>query len=211
MRAALLQLVIALCALLGSFTLYGVLYNAVSAKSALAANLASQINEKTAATTRAKAAQMALSDVASDEAAVQAYFVSNTSVVPFIDDLESRGRTLGTTVTVTSVSPGKVGGQPVFLLSLTITGSFDSVMRTAGAIEYAPYDVVVSSFAVVESADASWSANMSLSVGTASSSPVSAVTTLPPVTATSSITAVPVATSSKPTPPGKGVPKLISD
>ena len=66
-------------------------------------------------------------------------------MVGFINGLEAQGQALGTTVSVLSVSAG-TGKQPTFMLSLTIEGTFDTVMRTVGVIEYAPYDISLYSF-----------------------------------------------------------------
>lgn len=169
MRKALLQLLLTLCAVAAAAGGYFVLYEAVSAKSAEAAALQTQINAKTEASARVTAAQAALSEIATDETAVQAYFVPESAVVPFIDDLESRGRALHTTVSVTSVAAKQVESRPALVLSLTIDGSFDAVMRTVGAIEYAPYDISVSSLTLALSDGGNWRAGLGVLVGSASS------------------------------------------
>lgn len=169
MRKALLQLVVTLVVVAAAAGGYALFYEAVSAKSAEAAALQTQINEKTEASARVMAAQAALSEIAADEAAVQAYFVPETAVVPFIDDLESRGRVLHTTVAVTSVAAKHVENRPVLVLALTIDGSFDAVMRTVGAIEYAPYDISVSSLTLALVDGGNWRANLGVLVGSASS------------------------------------------
>lgn len=170
MRKALLQLLLALLALAVAALAYFFLYEAVSAKSAEAAQLQTQINEKTQARARVTAAQAALSEIAADETAVRAYFVPEAAVVPFIDDLESRGRVLHTTVAVTSVAAKQVEHRPSLVLSLTINGSFDAVMRTVGAIEYAPYDISVSSLTLTLADGGNWQAGLGVLVGSASSS-----------------------------------------
>ncbi len=213
MRKALLQLLLTLTAVVAAAGAYFYLYEAVSAKSAEAAQLQTQINAKTEASSRVVAAQAALSEIAVDEAAVQAYFVPESAVVPFIDDLESRGRVLHTTVAVTSVAAKQVENRPALVLALTINGSFDAVMRTVGAIEYAPYDISVSSLTLALSDAGNWQANLGVLVGSASSSaPVvqdavapAASTTLVATTTTATL---PEATTTKHStlPPKESVP-----
>lgn len=201
MRAALIQLLVAVSALLVAGAAYSFMYSAVSAKSAEAAQLQNQIRAKTEAAARVSAAKAALAEVAADEAIVRAYFVPESAVVPFIDDLESRGRALKAVVSVTSVAAKPIAGHPALSLSLTIDGSFDSVMRTVGAIEYAPYDVSVSALSLDRVEGAGWHAGLGLIVGSASSTPGVPI----PVAATSSATSSP-AQSALTQPTAKRVP-----
>lgn len=148
---------------------YGVAYHAVASESSAVATLEGQIRAKTDAAARIAAARSALAEISGDEAAVQGYFVSEADVVPFIDDLESRGSSLGAEVRVVSVSVASAGLHPTLALALTASGPFDAVMRTLGTIEYAPYAIAVQNVSVSESAKGQWHADMALIVGSAPS------------------------------------------
>ncbi|OGG78451.1 hypothetical protein A3A36_02025 [Candidatus Kaiserbacteria bacterium RIFCSPLOWO2_01_FULL_52_12b] len=178
MKPSLIQFGIALVIGIAALVGYNVWQGVVMAQSAALADLENQIAEKTDTTNRAAAARSALADMAGDEAIVQGYFVSDTGVVPFIDDLESRGRALGTAVTVASVSTSGIGARTTLALSLTIIGGFDAVMRTVGAIEYAPHNITISSFSLGQADKDSWRVDLKLSVG---SSPATTATSTKPL------------------------------
>lgn len=144
---------------------YGFWYTAVSAKSAAVANIQSQIVAKKETITRAASARVTLTEISGAQATLQNYFVPETGVVSFIDGLELEGKTLRTTVNVLSVSTGSSKTQPTLSFSLTIKGTFDAVLRTVGAIEYAPYDISVSGFSLMQDGKDNWQADLNLSVG----------------------------------------------
>jgi hypothetical protein len=102
---------------------------------------------------------------------VYQHFVSASDIVPFLSSLESTGKALGSTVSVVSVgsdtSKTKVGH---LNLSLSITGPFDSVIRTLGAFEYSPYDIVLTNLTLNNASASSWTAAAAFSVGTGVSS-----------------------------------------
>lgn len=150
---------------------YSVWYSKVGQESALAASLAGQIQDKKQSSTRVEEAKQQLKNTESNEAAVQAYFVDTADVVPFLESIQKTGAQLGTKVSVDSVSAQQASPHTVLQLSLRVTGSFDGVMRTLGAIEYQPYDTVVSSVALdtpggTTGAVPQWSAAISLRIGT---------------------------------------------
>jgi hypothetical protein len=102
---------------------------------------------------------------------VQHYFISETGVVAFIDNLEALGRVSGAAaIKVLSVSTGDVSAQPTFTFSLSIKGTFDAVMRTIGAIEYAPYAISISSLSIGQDAKNDWHANLTFLVGASTTS-----------------------------------------
>ncbi|MDB5190432.1 MAG: hypothetical protein JWN49_758 [Parcubacteria group bacterium] len=138
---ALLTIVVLIIA----FSAYGIWYTTVSRKSAQAASLSAEIETKHQDSERIKAAKDELQKISSDESRVNGYFVSTNDVVPFLETLQSTGKNLGSDVQVVSVSadPGKPHAH--LNLSLSITGSFDSVVRTLGALEYSPYDASLQS------------------------------------------------------------------
>ncbi len=154
---------------------YGAAYAAVAAESASVAALESQIGAATATANRIASARAALAEIAGDEAAVQAYFVPESAIVAFINALEERGRAQGASVSVASVSAQTVKAHPMLALALTVTGTFGAVMRTVGSVEYAPYDLAISTLSVGQDAKSGWRADLTLSVGSALSA---ATTTL---------------------------------
>ncbi|HUY05545.1 MAG TPA: hypothetical protein VMV62_02420 [Candidatus Paceibacterota bacterium] len=168
----LIALAVAAAALAG----YGVWYAAVSAKSAEVADIQGQIDAATENASRIAAARAALAEVAGDEAKVQAYFVSEAGIVAFINSLESLGLSQKAAVSVLSVSAAGTPARPTLQLSLSVKGAFDAVMRTVGAIEYAPYDLSISTLSVGQDAKNSWHADLSLTVG---STPPAAATSTP--------------------------------
>lgn len=100
-----------------------------------------RIEEEDSAIANAKETLLAL---ASDEAVLRAYFVSEEGIVSFFEELERSGEMLGSTVEVASVTaPSEVGGR--ITLSMRITGSFPAVMKTLGSIEHGPRDMRVQS------------------------------------------------------------------
>ena len=156
-----------------ALSLYGYWYAVISEKSVAVAELQGKINAKTETASRIASARAALSDIADDEAAVQGYFVPETGVVPFISDLERRARAQSASLKVLSVATAGGAKQPALVLSLAVEGSFDAVMRTVGAIEFAPYDLVISKFSMGENGKGVWSASFEITVG---STPAAAAT-----------------------------------
>ncbi|HUY62582.1 MAG TPA: hypothetical protein VMV50_02225 [Candidatus Paceibacterota bacterium] len=170
MKSALFQLTIALIVCGLAAIGYGVWFAAVSAKSATVADLQSQIDVKSQTASRIASARVALAEIAGDEAALQNYFVSETGVVSFIDDLQARGQAQGASVNVLSVSAGTGGTHPTLTLTLTVTGAFSAVMQTIGSIEFAPYDLVITTLSVNKDATKTWRADMNITVGAATAS-----------------------------------------
>ena len=179
MKSPSIHLLLAFLACIAIIIGYGFWYAAVENKSAAAARLEKQIVVKTETTSRVASARASLAEIAGDEASMQNYFVSETGVVAFINNLEAQGKKLGATVDVLSVaaSGGRAsldsarhdsaesGTQPTLTFSLSVKGSFDSIMRTVGAIEYAPYDLTISALSVGQDGKDGWHADLSLLVG----------------------------------------------
>jgi len=172
LRHIIIAVVIASATLIG----YGVWYSIISAKSTAVADLQNSIATKTETANRIAATRASLADIASDEAIVQNYFVPETSVVAFINSLEGKGKAQRATVSVLSVSTGGTAAHPALTLALTVKGTFEAVMRTVGSIEYAPYDLSITSLGVVQDAKNSWHADLKLLVG---STPTNAATSIP--------------------------------
>ncbi|MDP2665238.1 MAG: hypothetical protein Q8P23_01125 [bacterium] len=165
MKSPFSHIIIAVVMCVSAIVGYGMWYAVTSAKSASVAALQNQIDTKTETANRIAAARATLANIASDETIVQNYFVPETSVVPFIDALETSGKTLGTTVSVLSVGTSGTPAKPSLELALSVKGTFDAVMRTIGSIEYAPYDLSILSLTVVQNDKNSWHADLKVLVG----------------------------------------------
>ncbi len=146
-------------------------YMSIVDMSASVAKIQDQIDAKTATASRVASVQAALAEIADSEASVQSYFVPEDGIVPFIDSLGAYGKSQKTHVNILSVSSGSVGTHSVFTLALAIEGPFDATMRTIGLIEYAPYDLTISGLSLEQVDKNSWHANLTMLVGSASSSP----------------------------------------
>lgn len=103
--------------------------------------------------------------LALEEAAVGQYFVNEDNVPGFINALEARVRAQGATISIASVSRSGTATEPALALALTVTGSFEQVMRTVGSIEYIPYATKLTSVNVVYDPAGTWRADVRLSVG----------------------------------------------
>lgn len=101
--------------------------------------------------------------------AINGYFVSSDTTVPFLEELEATGRSLGSVVSVVSVAEVTTP-RPLLNVALRVEGSFVAVMRTVGAIEYGPRDIQVTAFTMdtdagAEEGSTMWRATLTLSVG----------------------------------------------
>jgi hypothetical protein len=166
MKSTLIKLILALVVCASALVGYWVWYGVVATASVAVTTLQNQIDTKTSIVSRTATTRSALADIADDEDAVQNYFISETGVVAFINSLEALGRASGAaTVSVLSVSAGNALPQPTFTFTLSIKGTFDAVMRTVGAIEYAPYAISISSLSVGRDAKNEWHADLAFTVG----------------------------------------------
>ena len=182
MRPSFFHLLAALAVLTFVGVGYGFWYRIVAGESARSAGLAQQIETKKETAKRASAVQTALTELESDEGAVEDYFVSEKNIVAFLGRLESLGSGIGAKVTVASVGALSGAGQTLSV-ALGISGSFDVVMRTVGAIEYAPYAITVSSFTMAKGEGASgvlWHANLVVGVGSTATGATTVPKAAPP-------------------------------
>lgn len=174
MRTALIRLGAVVLLFAAALSAYRSWYRTAAGVSADAALLGQRIEAVAGNTPRTSSARAALAEVASDEALVGAHFLSESSVVSFVTALESAGASRGAAVAVSSVSAAGSSEHPAFSIALTATGSFDAVMRTAGAIEFAPYAVSVSTLSLREGRGGAWTAALVITVG-ASAAPQQSV------------------------------------
>ncbi len=167
MKSSLIHLFVALTVCVVTSIGYGLWYATIETKSAAVAQLKGEVAAKNENAKRIASARASLAEIAGSEAIIQSYFVPETGVVAFINNLEAQGRKQGTVVSVRSVSTNAEGALLTLTFSLTITGAFDAVMRTVGVIEYAPYDLSLSALSVTQDAKNSWHADLTILVGSA--------------------------------------------
>lgn len=165
MRSSAIHLIVWICISAAAVVGHGLWYSVIAKKSAGVANLQSQIDAKTETANRVALARTALAEIADNESAVQNYFVSEAGVVLFIDHLESRAREQAVALQVLSVSAGDSAPRPTLIFLITVRGTFDAVLRTVGAIEYAPYSISLSKLSLVSEGKNLWGANLELVVG----------------------------------------------
>lgn len=144
---------------------YGFWYSLIEKKSTAVARLEDQIILKTETASRIASARASLAEIENDEAIIKSYFVPETGVVAFINDLEARGEKLGTVVDVLSVSMSNENTKPTLIFTLAVEGTFDAVMRTVGVVEFAPHALSISTLSLKKNADGKWRANLDLLVG----------------------------------------------
>ena len=165
-----IQLLLSILLFVGLVATYGFWYRLVGVESVEAARLSTEIDAKSLESSRIASAKTALATLDAQESGVGQYFVETKEIVPFLESLESTGKALGAAVTVASVSADTNGAHPHLTLSLKIAGSFDSVLRTLGAIEYGPYDSELLSLTFdtprQEGTTGSWTATATFSIGT---------------------------------------------
>lgn len=167
-----IPLIVALGILIAASAFYGFAYHELQVSKVKAADLALKLNSRTTELARLADARAALTTLAADEQSLSQYSIQKSAIVPFLEQIQSVGKPLGATVDVLSVADEKSAGHSRVSLSLTISGSFDAVVRTLGAIEYAPYDAVVSN-ATLDTVGESkvWTAAVIYSVGVSTSTP----------------------------------------
>lgn len=171
MRSSLLHLSVWILICIVMIVGHGFWYSIIVNKNSTVASLQNQIDTKTETAKRVISERTALSEISSYESVVQNYFVPETRVVSFIDELETRARAQSAVMKVLSVSVGDAKKRPTLVFSVTVSGAFDALMRTLGVIEYAPYDISISKLSIVKDGRNDWHANMELIVGSMPSSP----------------------------------------
>jgi hypothetical protein len=156
---------------LSGYVLWFLAFSGAKNQALFARSEVARIEQEDAAIANAQDTLLAL---ASDEEMLRAYFVSAEGIVPFFEELERSGEVLGSVVEVASVTgASEAGGR--LTLSIRITGSFESVMKTLGSIEYGARDVRIESLTLdtVKSEEGSepWVAAAVFSVATIEEKP----------------------------------------
>lgn len=175
--------IIMILVFIGAVSVYGAWYAAIGRESASALSLQSQIQTKTEIAASAQTARSQLTKALSDQASITGYFVSTNNIVPYLSTLQSTGAKYGTKVEVVSVTSQPAQPHTLLQLSLRITGPFDSVERTLGAIEYEPYDTTITNVTLDTPGGAGtrqWTAAVTMNVGTIDSNNAAAATTTTP-------------------------------
>ena len=137
----------------------------------MSAQLAKVEEELRSSETQTRGAPTDDSRLAADEAAVGQYFVGEDDVPAFINVLESRVRARGATISIASVAKNGTGLETTLALAVVVTGTFEQVMQTVGAIEHLPYATKIASVNIVRDVVGKWRAEVKISVGLASKKP----------------------------------------
>jgi hypothetical protein len=164
MKSARAQFMLAAALLAGCLAGYAFWYRVVAAASAQAAELGAAIDSASVANQKAQESKEAQSLLAEDQVEVGRYFLADADVVPFLEALQGAGSAVGAAVSIVSVGAAP-GSSSALAVSLHITGGFGAVARAAGAIEYAPYDLVENAFSIASDGSGAWHADMNLTVG----------------------------------------------
>jgi Tfp pilus assembly protein PilO len=160
-RNPLFHLVFALAVLVLVLAGYGIWYSMLVQKSSEASSLVAQIAQQNNTSSKTAKAATELAQLSTQEASINQYFVATNNIVPFLNQMQAIGTFLGAKISVGSVSATPATATTPYgqvTLSLNITGSFDSVARTIGAIEYTPYDTTLTSLSFTKMAYSSISA-----------------------------------------------------
>jgi len=169
MNRTLTHLAIAGALLALSIAGYVFAYMFVDSAGAKVAGAQQEIEAKSRESQEIRKASTALAALADSEGRVREYFVSTEGIVPFLEEVTSTGSALGSSVEVVSVTEAApVEGRTFVTLALRISGSFSSVMRTVGALEFAPYDITLTNLSLDAGGaeGGAWSASAQYQVGT---------------------------------------------
>lgn len=124
--------------------------------------LASQIVTKTREYVHASENRTALQEVVEHETEVNAHFAPTSAIVTFLESIEQLGRAYGTTVTVVSVTGSATDGK--LTLALSVSGTFDAVMRTLGFIEHGQFASATKSLTLETTENNDWTAALTVVV-----------------------------------------------
>lgn len=167
-RTPYIHLVAAGLLLLIAVGAYALWYTHVRKLSAEAAQLSSQLQTIGDAGGRTSSVRRELDEVTRREADIYRRFVGSDTIVTYLEAVEATGRGLGARVKVVSVgnAPARAGHPAELQMALNISGSFDAVMRTLGAIEYQAYDTTLSNVTLDTPTGESWTATATFLIGT---------------------------------------------
>ncbi|MBY0110939.1 hypothetical protein K2Y00_02980 [Patescibacteria group bacterium] len=163
-KTTLIHLGLSILLLIGVGVAYVFWYTSVVSLRTEVATLRTETETLSASALQISAARSALAKLTEDETYFGSYFVSTSTVVSYLEALESAGDEFGAFVEVVSVTPE---GKTRLAVSWKAEGSFVQVMRTAGVIEHGPYDAVMKSLTIDTnvSAEGVWTVSGVVSVG----------------------------------------------
>ena len=147
---------------LGSYIAW---YTYVGNTESKAGLLFSEIERVRVESIRSLELESVLASIAEDETAINSRFIVVKDIALFLEELEATGRGLGASIEVVSVAD-KPTPEGRILITLRMTGSYASILRTIGAIEYGPRDTRLEnlSLSATEAVD-SWVATAGFTVG----------------------------------------------
>lgn len=167
MRPTLTLFIFSVSAFFLSFGAYVFSLHFLTTEHANIVSLESQIRQKASAVAQVALTRAAAKQIVEDEAEIRNHFVSTEDIVSYIENLQSTGKSLGATIAVVSITPDPSPTARTMRLTLTLTGTFDAVVRAIGALEYAPYDIATTALTLGSSDKNSWHANMEVEIGLA--------------------------------------------
>jgi len=167
-RQTFIPLTIAFILLLAAGAAYAITFGAVSKLQEESFLLSEEIAAAFNKEERINRAQRTLLLIDSQESTVYEYFVSEESVVDFLETLEGIEEQTGVEIEILSVAANK--DTNTFDINLTVEGTFARVMQTLGAIEKLPVFITIGTGSIEtivregETGDAVWTASASYSV-----------------------------------------------
>lgn len=179
MKAPMIQLGAALVLALAALGGYVLWYGYVQGLETQAASLAADVAAKDADRAQAASARSAEADVSEKERFVASHLVLPSDIVSFLESLENTGKSLGADVQVASVSDETAAAAGTISLSLSVSGPFDAVMRTLGAIEEGPYAAAARDLSLDTANGQDWTAAGTFVVGTSATSTAPAAPSSP--------------------------------
>lgn len=164
MKSARLHLIVSAILALAAIAAYGAWYMFVQQGSQETATLSNELAGKEATHAHAQVSKGQEVVLADKQAFTATHLLATADAVSFLERLEGTGRTLGAKVSVASVDDAHKDSGSLDI-SLSISGSFDAVMRTLGAIEHGQPAAVAKSM-TLSGGGATWSASGVITVAT---------------------------------------------
>lgn len=149
---------------------YGFLFAEVKAKNQNTSSLLEKIEAETAAGNTLHAKKELVADTASLREELMLRTVAKEGAVSFIELLETTGTSVGARVIIESIRANELSGSSIaeeLELALQVTGTWPSVVRFVGLLEFLPYKAEVRQTLISRSESSPgrpWEARVSLTV-----------------------------------------------
>ncbi len=146
---------------------YGVLFAQVKAKNENTSALLNKIDTETAEANLLASTKTLVADTAALREQFRNFSVSQEGVVPFIELLESVGRTVGVSVAIKSVDTAALPGSTTMeMLRVQVTGKgpWSGIVRFFGLLEFLPFEVTLEQAVVSNSEGVTWRLDATLTV-----------------------------------------------